>query len=291
MLEVLKQNRLSTEERVPLLDSALMNYTLTIEDIVQDRGEIVNQLKYLPRDKNDKREFRQDSTMALLGHVGHVLSKDVQTGNLSRTVSVEDILVPEGPQLFPLLVAWLSKSLRSNIQSQDQYCKVTLLLSDVAVYAQQSPSTFVNLAREHSLEPTLASVIIEHNNTAGRKAACELVSYFSSIQKATLNALLKALLDSKHVRDAAMDTIQKLRRIDGNIVSALIQRLEDPSATVASAAGQVLAILGRGERTPLKVRQRIVAALADVVQSPTSKRGIYTIGGTGASNSPQQLVY
>jgi len=294
-LTALKQGHGAEEDNlIALADATLAGYALTVEDIVFDRGEIVKQLKKQPQEKDKKNQhggIPPASVMSLLGRMGQARLIRLGTGEISRNINLEDILVPDEPRIFPLLIAWLRQALQESIQNQDSYWKQTILLSDVAIYARQSPSTFVNLAREQKLEPLLARAIVEHNCIAGRKAACELVSHFSAISQATLNALLQALLDDIRVQKAAMETISKLRRIDGVALEELVQGLHDPSATVAAASAQVLATLGRGDRTKPEQRRQIVAALADAVRAPGSKRGMYVLGGTGGKNNPKQLVY
>ena len=321
-LSVLKQKTLS-DKSVEIADVLLSDYALTVEDIMLDRGEIVRQLKNLQKEKSRRQKEesrRKDSSEdnaikdlnpgsigGLIGHVGNTLSTLANTGDLFRTADTKEIGAKEintefgvfrtngegqeNSHIFPLLVSWLQKSLQESIKNKDWYGKQTWLLTDVSIYARRSPSTFVNLAREKKLEPQLARAIVEHNHAAGRKAACELVSHFGTIHQTTLTALLKALSDDRHIRRTAMETIAKLRRIDGVVITDLIKELHNPSATVAAASAQILATLGRSERTQLSQRRQITAALAKAVRSPYQKRGIYAIEGTGAEASPKQLVY
>ena len=289
-LSVLGQNPPS-EKSAAIADRVLSDYAITVEDIMLDRGEIVRQLKKLPVEEEQPRDADPKSIMRLIGYIGNTLSVKVYTGELFRKIGNKDVLIFDNPYVFPLLVSWLQRSLQESIKNQDWYSKQTLLLTDVAIYARRSPSTFVNLARERKIEPLLAQAIAEHNHMSGRKAACELVSHFGTIHQTTLSALMTALSDDRHVKRAAMETITKLRRINGVIITDLIKALLNPSATVAAAAAQILATLGRSERTQLAQRRQITAALAEAVRSPHQKRGIYAIDGAGSDSSPKQLVY
>ncbi|NJM72214.1 MAG: hypothetical protein HC862_19680 [Scytonema sp. RU_4_4] len=69
------------------------------------------------------------------------------------------VIINDEPEIFQLLIAWLTKTLANSVCNEKYFCKLTVLLADVAVYAELSPATFVNLARENNLEPLLAEAV------------------------------------------------------------------------------------------------------------------------------------
>ncbi|MBD2233720.1 CHAT domain-containing protein [Phormidium tenue] len=234
-----------------------------------------------------------DMVRDMLGEIAASVTYWVGTGSIFKDASEKyEVLIEDEPEIFSFLVSWLTKTLSTNVCNDGYFWKHTLLLADVAVYAERSPATFANLAGDFNLEPLLAEAVKKHNSTPGRVAAIQLISHLNRISADTLDALQQALLDHQYVREAAMETLTRLQRIEGEVVDSLIKRLYDQSATVAYTSARVLSLLGRSDKTKPQQRHRILTALADAVRSSQSQRGIYTVSGTGADqDSYLRLFY
>ena len=195
------------------------------------------------------------------------------------------VLVEDKPEVFNLLLAWLKETLTAEAFNDSYFNKCTLLLADVVVYAERSPSTFAKIADDLELAPLIADAAVRHDKTAGRVAAIRLIGYLNKVSISTVDALQQALLDNQDVRQAAIETFTRLQRVEGEIVDELFNRLYDSSSIVAYTSAQTLSLMGRSEKTKPAHRQRILTALADAVRSPESRRGIYAIVGTGGDQS------
>jgi len=241
-------------------------------------------------------EYAISAATALAGEVGDIknvlgyiaLSNTFPCdtgGSLFRNASEKyGVIINNEPEIFQLLVAWLAETLANSVCNEGYFRKLTVLLADVAVYAELSPATFVNLARENNLEPLLAETVKKHDWIPGRVAAIKLISYLDKITTSTVNVLQDALFDEHEVELAVIETFTRIRRIEGDMLEQLFGKLYDDSAKVAYTSAQILSLLGRSERTKPEQRKEILKKLADAVRSPNSKRGIYEIIGTGSGD-------
>jgi hypothetical protein len=249
-------------------------------------------------------EYTISAATALAGEVGNI--KNVlceisfshtfpltQGGSLFYNASEKyAVIIDDEPEIFQLLVTWLATTLANSVCNEGYFHKLTVLLADVAVYAELSPATFINLARENNLEPLLAETVKKHDWIPGRVAAIKLIGYLDKITTNTVNALQEALLDDYEVERAAIETFTRMRRIEGNMLDQLFEQLDDDSAKVAYTSAQILSLLGRSERTKPEQRKLILKKLADAVRSPNSNRGLYEMIGTGqGSDSFLRLSY
>jgi hypothetical protein len=233
-----------------------------------------------------------DEVKDLLGKIATSVTHWLGTGSIFKDASEKyAVLVENEPEIFSFLVSWLAETLSTSVCNDGYFWKHTLLLADVAVYAERSPATFANLAGDFNLEPLLAEAVKKHNSVSGRVAAIQLISHLNRISANTLDALQQALLDDHYVREAAIETLTRLQRIEGEVVDSLIKRLDDQSATVAYTSARVLSLLGRSDKTKPQQRQHILMALADAVRSSQSQRGIYTISGTGADQTSHLRLF
>ncbi|AFZ61343.1 caspase family protein [Anabaena cylindrica FACHB-243] len=249
-------------------------------------------------------EYTISAATALVGEVGNIknllgkiaLSNTFPLGTggslFSNASEKYAVIIDNEPEIFQLLVAWLAQTLANSVCNEGYFCKLTVLLVDVAVYAELSPATFVNLARENNLEPLLAETVKKHNPVPGRVAAIKLISYLDKITTSTVNVLQDALFDEHEVELAVIETFTRIRRIEGDMLEQLFGKLYDDSAKVAYTSAQILSLLGKSERTKPEQRKKILQKLADAVRSPSSKRGIYeTIGNGGSSDYFLRLSY
>lgn len=249
-------------------------------------------------------EYTISAATALLEEVGNikyelgeiVLSTTLPLGtggSLFRNASEKyAVIIDNEPEIFQLLVDWLAKTLAISVCNEEYYYKLTVLLADVAVYAELSPATFINLAYEYKLEPLLAETVKKHDSVAGRVAAIKLIGYLDKISIETVIALQQALIDEQAVEQAAIETFTRIRQIEGDMLDQLVKQLDHDSAKVAYTSAQILSLLGRSDKTKPEQRKRILKELADAVRLPSSKRGIYQMIGTGSgSNSFFRLSY
>ncbi|MBE9127016.1 MULTISPECIES: CHAT domain-containing protein [unclassified Coleofasciculus] len=233
-----------------------------------------------------------DRVKDTLGKISISVTHWLGTGSIFKDASEKyAVLVEDELEIFSFLVDWLTKTLSVSVCNDGYSWKCTLLLADVAVYAERSPATFANLSSDFNLEPLLAEAVKKHDTVAGRVAAIQLISHLNKISANTLDALQQALLDDQYVRETAMGTLTRLQRVEGEVVDRLIERLYDQSATIAYTSARVLSLLGRSDKTKPQQRKYILMALADAVRSSQSQRGIYTISGTGADQESHLRLF
>ena len=137
--------------------------------------------------------------------------------------------------------------------------------------------------RKNNLEPLLVRAVKEHDWVPGRVAAIRLIAHLSKVSESTVAGLLQALRDDQTVQQAAVETLSQLHRVDQGLIPQLVRSLSDRSAIVAQISARLLSAIGRAGDTTPSGREQIVAALANAVRAPQSRRGLYEMDGSGIS--------
>lgn len=102
-----------------------------------------------------------------------------------------------------------------------------------------------------------------------------LLGFLRRVTAEGVQALHAALKDVIYVQQSALDAVLRFRRLDGEILPLLFEGLYHPSAMTGYATAQLLAALGRSDRTYPEQRRQILRALADAVRDPRSERVVH----------------
>jgi hypothetical protein len=212
-----------------------------------------------------KKEMKAVAALALYSP-----NPDVQRATREAAVQLK-----EDQELFRFALLWLAKLLQDSVQDSRFDSKRSYLLQLMAAAAELAPATFSNLADPEELEPLLILTVKCHNNYTGRVAAVTLLGFLRRVTTEGVEALHAALKDVIYVQQSALDAVLRFRRLDGEILPLLFEGLYHPSAMAGYATAQLLAALGRSDRTHPEQRRQILRALADAVRDPRSDRVVY----------------
>jgi hypothetical protein len=174
-----------------------------------------------------------------------------------------------------ILTQWARHLLEESLYDTPPIYERVYVLELAAGAAELARDTFRRHADPAALEPLLARAVRFHNTWTGRAAAMRLLGFLQQGSEATLDALKAALRDIHQVQLAALDAAPRLRRIDSTILPDLLEMLYDESAVAAYAAAQLLATLGRSEKTRPETRLAIIDALSAAARDPRSHRTVY----------------
>ena len=251
-------------------NSAKANSVTEVREIVDStRGEFLGRLgdKILENDFN----LRQ-----MAQNVGATFYVQDENQTLAFGKMIEEV-----PLLFPMILEWLESLLLENIRD-DTLCRIRGGLLELAAAGSiYQPATFANLAGSTRLGQILPEVAQHHNSYPGRYAAIILMSYLRRMMPQTLHSLRAALRDVEKVRRETLEAVPHFRKFDPEILPLLFAELYSRSATVAYAAAQLLAALGRSDKTTAEQRKAILIELAQAVRDPRSRRGLYEMQGSG----------
>lgn len=196
--------------------------------------------------------------------------------NQSLRQAVEEIQTD--PALFQLLLSWLIERLQATEDEKIMYdSRSTHLLALILMSVEASPATFLNSPDLELLEPLLIKTARTLNSYPGRAAAIEILGYLRTINHDIIQVINTAMSDVIHVQKSAFKTAMMFRKTDRNrnILPELFKGLYSESAMVAYSTGQILAALGRSDRTQPEQRRQILQAFADAVRDPRSQRIIH----------------
>ena len=196
------------------------------------------------------------------------------TPDVHRVIREAAVQLKEDQDLFRFVLLWLTKLLQDSVQDSRFDPKRYYLLLLMAA-AELSPATFSNLADPEELEPLLTLAAKCHNSYPGRAAAVTLLGFLRRVTTEGVQALHAAMKDVIYVQQSALDAVLRFRRLDGEILPLLFEGLYHPSAMTGYATAQLLAALGRSDRTYPEQRRQILRALADAVRDPRSERVVH----------------
>jgi hypothetical protein len=197
------------------------------------------------------------------------------TPDMQRAIREAATQLKEDQDLFRFALRWLAKLLQDSVQDPRFDPKRYHLLLLMAAAAELSPATFSNLADPEELEPLLILAAKCHNSYPGRAAAVTLLGFLRRVTPEGVQALHAAMKDVIYVQQSALDAVLRFRRLDGEILPLLFEGLYHPSAMTGYATAQLLAALGRSDRTYPEQRLQILRALADAVRDPRSERVVH----------------
>lgn len=195
--------------------------------------------------------------------------------DMQRAIREAATRLKEDQDLFRFALRWLAKLLQDSVQDSRFDSKRYHLLLLMAAAAELSPATFSNLADPEELEPLLILAAKCHNSYPGRAAAVTLLGFLRRVTAEGVRALHAAMKDVIYVQQSALDAVLRFRRLDGEILPLLFEGLYHPSAMTGYATAQLLAALGRSDRTYPEQRRQILRALADAVRDPRSERVVH----------------
>ncbi len=205
------------------------------------------------------------------------------------------------------LMDWLYTRLRARkIQDKVRYFTLTAqLLEALRAFmeiATTMPAIFADYADKLSeksggetFDTLIREAIIEHDSFWGRVSAVYLLGYLRSVDVRIIEAIQAALSDVDFVQEAMRETAPHIRKIKGDLLDdvlpPLFALLEGESALTAYITANLLAAIGRSERTKPDERTAILAALARAVKNPRSRRGVYILAGGGGKEDPYRPDY
>jgi Domain of unknown function (DUF4062) len=225
---------------------------------------------------------------ATLSGIGATLFRNLDGSEPESQFGAELIL--ENDTAFPLLIEWLTSTAERGEMPSIWYQKQKALLTVAARVVRRLPSVFAKHADPVRLEQSLARIAGFARNANSRRAAITLLSYLRRVTRRTVDALLSALQDDRHVQEAAFDALQRLR-LTAEMRAPLTRTLRSNSTVVATGAARMLSVIARQERTPPDVRQEILNALIEVVRQRKSWNAIYRFTGTGGhSGDPVRIT-
>jgi len=212
-----------------------------------------------------KREMKAVATLLLYS----------PTSDVHRAIREAAAQLKEDQDLFRFVLLWLTKLLQDSVQDSRFDSKRCYLLLTMAAAAELSPATFSNLADPEELEPLLILTAKYQSSYSGRAAALTLLGFLRRVTAEGVQALHAAMKDVTYVQQSALDAVLRFRRLDGEILPLLFEGLYHPSAMAGYATAQLLAALGRSDRTYPEQRRQILRALADAVRDPRSERVVH----------------
>jgi hypothetical protein len=164
-------------------------------------------------------------------------------------------------------------------QSKDHWRQRRIALAFAAALAEAAPATFANAADPNQLHRILIQAVEDANSFSARRFALTTLAHLRRVSVEVAAALRTAQRDVAKVQEDALQAVTHFRRVEGNLIPALVEGLYDQSAAAAYATGQLLSALGKSETTTQVQRQAILEALADAIRDPQSKRDVYVMDG------------
>ena len=194
------------------------------------------------------------------------------------------------PSHFSMFLTWLVGTLREKLTDDNElFLQRHALLTVTAAAALRMPSTFANLADPNIMEPLLVDAACLHNSPYGRRAALILLSLLRRVTKQVARAMRYGLR-GEFESQAVLQSVERFRVFDADLIPELIKGLDDDSAIVVYMTVRLLSVIGRSERLKPEQRRLILEKLAEALRRPNIQRYAYEIrGGTGDDN-PATIV-
>ena len=181
-----------------------------------------------------------------------------------------DSLVTE---LLRLLIERLERAVETN-----DWPVRRMALAVVAACAVVMPTTVQQAARG-KLERLLVRGTVDAVSFTSRRFALTALSYLRTVTADVVPALLAGCQDIEIVQQDAIAAARRFRRIEGDLLPALLPALTGESASTAYAVAHLLGALGTSAAgTSAGLHERIIAALVEALKDPGSKC-IVTIAG------------
>jgi len=163
--------------------------------------------------------------------------------------------VAEPEEVLRLLVTMVEAS-----GTNDDLDQVGNLLTATYALARLSPHVFAAAAEPDMWEPLLTewAVTAEHWNI--RLAAVRLLGLLRRVTDRVAEALRAAMTDVSFVQQAAYESVEEFRRLEGDVIPELLTLLDDESAAVAAATARLLVSVANTEGAATD-RRRILHGL------------------------------
>ncbi|MBE9082831.1 NACHT domain-containing protein [Tolypothrix sp. LEGE 11397] len=185
--------------------------------------------------------------------------------------------VEQEPQLLEILIDWLERRLQVEPFADDfkRFMAVDLL-DVVAACAERLPSTFYNkVFNSSTLQARLLEVVEYHDTFPGRQAALVLLSYFYCVTEETISALKLSSQDVVEVQNVAIQTLDRYREFDADVLPELFDGLLDSSPAVGFMTARILAAIARNVHLEHFEREKIIKAFVEAINDNRSKRDVY----------------
>ncbi|MEA5471938.1 hypothetical protein, partial [Spirulina sp. 06S082] len=214
-----------------------------------------------------------------------------------KRIESASILVEEKPYLLEILIDWLEQKLQEGLfKSWDDlnYLMIGDILGVVAACAERLPNTFYKKATNSStLKVRLSEAVQYHNTFPGRQSALILLSYFYDVTEETIFALKAGLQDVVAVQDVVIQTVDRYREIDLDLLRELFEDLLNPSPAIGFVTARMLVSVARNMYTPPSLREEIIEAFVEAIDDDRSKQDVYLFLNKAGSftNCDYQIEY
>jgi len=186
----------------------------------------------------------------------------------------------QNPNLFEYLLTYLSEQLVDSVTDTFPDFISANLLDSCAAAAVRMPATFANLAEKHQLEPLLIEAATFHNTFTGRRGAITLLSLLRTIKPDIVEALQSTLHDVYDVQNRAIEAASRFSNVGNEFLPKLCKGLYHESSVVSYATARILTVIARNEKITREQRFEIMQALRKAINHPSSRRGVYIMGGS-----------
>lgn len=248
------------------IDQNASNLALEAERIFSTKQQ--NLLQILQEDN-------PDILRSLLGSIGSLYL--INQGYTDR-INAASATVEKKPQLLEVLIDLLNKRLQEGAFEDEFRFTICDLLSVVAACAECLPNTFYRkVSGSSTLQARLREVIESHNTFPGRQSALVLLSYFYCVTEETVTALKVSLRDVVEVQHIALQTVERYREVEADLLPQLFNDLLNPNPAVAYTTARMLTAIARNAYLSPHVREEIVAAFVAAIDGGRSNRDVYLL--------------
>ena len=276
--DVLEAYEFVLDSPAKLVESASL-----VWEMLNDNPETIPNLtleaeKLFIRNKQNILEVIQNEDLEMVKNVLNSVSNLVNQAFTDRINSASGS-VEQKPQLLEILIDWLEKKLQGGpFEDNVNRFMTGDLLGVVAACAERLPNTFYKKAFSSStLQARLLEAVESHNTFPGRQAALVLLSYFYRVTEETIAALKVSLRDFVEVQYVAIQTIDRYREIDPDLLPELFEDLLDKSPAVGFATAQILAAIAQNAYLDPRLREEIIKAFVEAIDDDRSKRDVYLL--------------
>lgn len=213
----------------------------------------------------------------------------VRSDYLDKYVDVEEMVLDQ-PNLFHFLLDQVEEYFH---KGQDQYEKIMNaglmhFLLAAATVVKSNQASFNKYPRINELVAILKRIVKHDSRFVNRYGALVLLGYCRRMDIEIVDILVRSLYDDGDIRNAAEETIERIKNADEWIIDKLLKEFERSNGTMALNIAGILTSLGRSSRTSVEKRNEIMKFLSAQVLSSES-RPIYKFIGTGWKTKDDEL--
>jgi hypothetical protein len=173
------------------------------------------------------------------------------------------------------LFTWLRAVLAEPVGDVSPFVRRRDTLLEIAgSCGRHSPATVFNLIDELDLQDALATAAMLDTDFNARAGAVTLLGYSRTPGRGFLAALKSAMTDTAEVQQAALATLRRLRYVDLQLLSELIDTLRSDDAVLTYAASRLLSVMARHEKTGDDERKAIFRALSSALRDRRARHSV-----------------